>query len=38
VFKPASVPPPVTQGDHFDYVWDARGKLDILKITNVARG
>lgn len=38
VFKPASVPPPVVQGDHFDYVWDARGQLDILKITNVARG
>jgi RES domain-containing protein len=36
VWRPVSVPMPVEQGDHFDYVWDAAGKLSIVKLTSVA--
>jgi hypothetical protein len=37
IFRPATVSLPVIQGEHYEYVWDARGKLDVLKLTNVAR-
>lgn len=36
LFRPAAVPPPL-QGDHFEYVWDARGELTVLRLTSVAR-
>lgn len=35
VWRPLSVPLPVEQGDHFEYVWDAAGRLAILKLTGV---
>jgi RES domain-containing protein len=35
VWRALSVPTPVEQGDHFDYVWDAAGQLSILKLTSV---
>jgi len=37
LFRPREVGLPLLQGDHLEYVWDAKGKLDILKLTNVAR-
>lgn len=37
IFRPAAVPLPVLQGEHYEYVWDARGALDVLKLTGVAR-
>ncbi|MFC3077722.1 RES family NAD+ phosphorylase [Phenylobacterium terrae] len=37
LFRPAAVPLPVLQGDHFEYVWDARGELTVLKLTSVDR-
>lgn len=37
LFRPAAVPLPVLQGDHFEYVWDARGALTVLKLTSVER-
>ncbi|HEY9218844.1 MAG TPA: RES family NAD+ phosphorylase [Phenylobacterium sp.] len=37
LFRPAAVPRPVRQADHFEYVWDAKGDLTVLKLTNVAR-
>lgn len=37
LFRPAAVPLPVVQGDHFEYVWDARGELTVLKLTSVDR-
>src|SRR3546814_122184 len=37
VFRPTAVALPLIQGEHFEYVWDRAGNLDVLKITNVAR-
>lgn len=37
IFRPAAVPAPVMQGEHYEYVWDAQGKLDVLLLTNVSR-
>ncbi|HEX2559506.1 RES family NAD+ phosphorylase [Phenylobacterium sp.] len=37
LFRPAAVPLPVLQGDHLEYVWDARGELTVLKLTSMAR-
>jgi len=37
VFRPNAVPLPLLQGEHYEYVWDAKGKLDVLKLTNVER-
>lgn len=37
IFRPGLVPLPVMQGEHYEYVWDARGRLEILKLTGVAR-
>lgn len=34
IYKPRRLLP-VYQGDHFDYVWDGAGKLDVMKLTNV---
>jgi hypothetical protein len=31
VFWPSKVPLPVVQGDHFDYVWDAQGEVEVSK-------
>lgn len=37
VFKPAAVGLPLRQGEHFEYVWTAKGELSVMKLTNVAR-
>jgi RES domain-containing protein len=37
LFRPAAVPLPVLQGDHFEYVWNAGGELTVLKLTRVGR-
>jgi hypothetical protein len=36
IFWPSKVPLPVTQGDHFEYYWDAKGAVSVSKLTNVA--
>lgn len=36
VWRPLSVPLPVEQGDHFEYVWAPRGELTVLKLTGVS--
>jgi hypothetical protein len=36
VFWPSQVPLPVLKGDHFEYLWDAAGKPQVVKLTNVA--
>lgn len=38
VYKPSLVKLPVNQADHYEYRWDARGDVRILKITNVEQG
>ncbi|OCK55586.1 RES family NAD+ phosphorylase [Bradyrhizobium sp. LMTR 3] len=38
VYKPSRVKLPVTQADHYEYRWDARGDVRVLKITNVEQG
>lgn len=35
VWRPLSVPLPVEQGDHYEYVWGPDGTLTILKLTGV---
>lgn len=35
VFRPSLIPLPVLQGDHYEYRWDAGGKVSVVKITNV---
>lgn len=35
VWRPLSVPLPVEQGDHYEYVWAPDGVLSILKLTGV---
>lgn len=35
IFKPSCVKLPVTQADHYEYRWDARGQVRVLKISNV---
>lgn len=37
IFEPADVGLPVVQGDHYEYVWDAVGQLDVLRLTAVER-
>jgi hypothetical protein len=38
LWRPSAVPTPVLQGGHFEYVWDARGELTVLRLTSVQRG
>jgi hypothetical protein len=38
VYRPREVKLPVTQADHYEYRWDARGDVRVLKITNVEQG
>ncbi|MFN0022801.1 MAG: RES family NAD+ phosphorylase [Parvularculaceae bacterium] len=36
IFRPKAIHLPVIQGDHFDYVWDAKGRLaDVIRLTSV---
>ena len=37
IFRPTSVALPITQGEHYEYHWDANGRLEVLKLTNVSR-
>jgi hypothetical protein len=37
IFRPAALPLPIVQGDHYDYVWDSAGRLTILMLTDVRR-
>lgn len=38
VYMPSLVKLPVIQADHYEYRWDARGQVRVLKITNVEQG
>jgi hypothetical protein len=38
VYKPSLVRLPVTQSDHYEYRWDAQGRLSVLKLSNVEQG
>lgn len=35
LFRPRLVLP-ITQGDHYDYIWDKDGTVNVVKLTNVA--
>ncbi len=37
IFRPAALPLPIRQGDHYEYVWDAGGGLTVLKLSLVKR-
>lgn len=37
LFRPAAVPLPVVQGNHYEYVWDAKGVLTVIKLSRVER-
>jgi hypothetical protein len=35
LFSPSLIPLPVLQGDHYEYRWDARGDVAVVKLSNV---
>jgi len=35
VFKPAAIALPVVQGDHYQYAWNAKGNVSVVKLTPV---
>lgn len=35
VFRPTALPLPIVQGRHYEYVWDAQEKLNVLLLENV---
>lgn len=37
IFRPKAVPLPIIQGRHYEYVWDAKGALTVLRLTAVKR-
>lgn len=37
IFRPGALPLPVVQGAHYEYVWDAQGKVEVVMTTGVAR-
>lgn len=37
LFRPAAVPLPVVQGDHYEYVWDAQGQVEVVRMSGVSR-
>ena len=37
IFRPTALPLPIVQGDHYDYVGDAEGRLTVLLLTAVGR-
>jgi hypothetical protein len=38
VYKPSLVRLPVNQTDHYEYRWDAKGAVSVLKLSNVEQG
>jgi hypothetical protein len=36
LFWPSLIPLPVVQGDHYEYRWDARGRVSVLRLSNVS--
>jgi hypothetical protein len=38
VYRPSAVNLPVNQADHYEYRWDAKGIVSVLKLTNVEQG
>lgn len=37
VFRPGALPLPIVQGGHYEYVWDAKGHVEVIMLTGVAR-
>ena len=35
IYKPSQIRLPINQADHYEYRWDAKGNVSVLKITNV---
>jgi hypothetical protein len=38
IYRPSLILLPVNQSDHYEYRWDARGEVRVVKITNIAQG
>lgn len=38
VYRPSLVTLPVNQADHYEYRWDAKGSVSVLRLTNVEQG
>jgi hypothetical protein len=36
VYRPSLIALPVVQADHYEYRWDAAGRVNVLRLTNVA--
>lgn len=37
VFKPGALTLPITQGDHYQYEWNAKGEISVAKLTEIRR-
>jgi len=35
IYRPSLIQLPVTQGDHYEYRWDAAGQANVLRLTNL---
>jgi len=38
VYRPSLIKLPVNQSDHYEYRWDAKGAVSVLKLSNVEQG
>jgi hypothetical protein len=38
VYRPSLIQLPVNQANHYEYRWDAAGKVSVLRLTNVPSG
>lgn len=37
IFRPGALPLPIIQGGHYEYVWDAKGQVEVIMLTGVNR-
>lgn len=37
IFRPGALPLPILQGGHYEYVWDAKGQVEVIMLTGVNR-
>ena len=38
IYRPSLIILPVTQADHYEYRWDSKGDVAVLKLTNIEIG
>jgi hypothetical protein len=38
IYRPSLIILPVIQADHYEYRWDAAGRVSVLKVTSITAG